>query len=231
MERKPLSSSLNISCEYVPHLYIHLLIWFISLPQFLYHLNNDLEWWNNCISRRLISQLLSHHKKNLKQQTSYSSVRAQADRTFIKQTTDITSQNMGTGWLQRSGNDPSWLSFLYFPSPPCCCCCPVTKFCLSICDSMYSCTSGFPVLHCLPEFVQTHVHWVGDAIQLSDPLSSLSPPALSHTCHQSGKGIKMGVCSRPISEGGVSGYMKNRTFSYSSRLAWTENFDWQMQVT
>ena len=36
-----------------------------------------------------------------------------------------------------------------------CCCCPVTKFCLSICEPMYSCTSGFPVLHCLPEFAQT----------------------------------------------------------------------------
>ena len=35
---------------------------------------------------------------------------------------------------------------------------------------------GFPVLHCLPEFAQTHVHWVGDAIQSSHSLSSPSPP-------------------------------------------------------
>ena len=34
---------------------------------------------------------------------------------------------------------------------------------------------GFPVLHYLPEFAQTHIHWVGDAIQPSHPLSSLSP--------------------------------------------------------
>ena len=116
MEGQPLSSSLNTSCESV-HLYIHLLSWFISLPQFLSHLNNDLERWNNCSSCRLISQLLSHHRKNLKQQTSYSSVRAQTDRTFIEQIEDSTSQNMWAGWLQRSGNNPSWLSFLYFPSP------------------------------------------------------------------------------------------------------------------
>ena len=40
-------------------------------------------------------------------------------------------------------------------------------------------TVGFPVLHHLPEFVQTHVHWVGDAIQPSHPLSSPSPLALN----------------------------------------------------
>ena len=40
-------------------------------------------------------------------------------------------------------------------------------------------TPVFPVLHCLPEFAQTHVHWVGDAMQPFHPLSSPSPPALS----------------------------------------------------
>ena len=40
-------------------------------------------------------------------------------------------------------------------------------------------TPGFPVLHHLPEFVQTHVYWVSDAIQPSHPLSSSSPPALN----------------------------------------------------
>ena len=37
-------------------------------------------------------------------------------------------------------------------------------------------TPGFPALHHLPEFVQTHVHWVGDAIQLSHPLCPLLLP-------------------------------------------------------
>ena len=45
-------------------------------------------------------------------------------------------------------------------------------------------TPGFPILHCLPEFAQTHVHWVGDAIQPSHPLSSPSPLALHHSQHQ-----------------------------------------------
>ena len=42
---------------------------------------------------------------------------------------------------------------------------------------------GFPVLHYLPEFAQTHVHWVGDAIQPSHPLPP-PPPALSLSQHQ-----------------------------------------------
>ena len=40
-------------------------------------------------------------------------------------------------------------------------------------------TPGLPVHHQLPESIQTHVHWVGDAIQPSHPLSSPSPPALN----------------------------------------------------
>ena len=43
----------------------------------------------------------------------------------------------------------------------------------------------FPVLHDLPELTQTHVHWVGDAIQPSHPLSSPSPPAFNLAQHQS----------------------------------------------
>ena len=45
-------------------------------------------------------------------------------------------------------------------------------------------TPGFPVLHYLSEFAQTHVHWVSDAIQPSHPLSPPSPPALSPSQHQ-----------------------------------------------
>ena len=45
-------------------------------------------------------------------------------------------------------------------------------------------TPGLPVHHQLSEFTQTHVHWVGDAIQPSHPLSSPSPPALNLFQHQ-----------------------------------------------
>ena len=45
-------------------------------------------------------------------------------------------------------------------------------------------TPGFPVLHYLPEFAQTYVHWVDNIIQPSHPLSPLSPPALNLSQHQ-----------------------------------------------
>ena len=45
-------------------------------------------------------------------------------------------------------------------------------------------TPGFPVHYHLPEFTQTHVHWVGDAIQPSHPLLSHSPPAFNLSQHQ-----------------------------------------------
>ena len=45
-------------------------------------------------------------------------------------------------------------------------------------------TLGLPVHHQLPEFTQTHAHWVGDAIQPSHPLSSPSPPAFNLSQHQ-----------------------------------------------
>ena len=60
-----------------------------------------------------------------------------------------------------------------------CCCCSVTQSCLTPSDRMDFSTPGFPVLHYLLEFTPTRVHWVGDAIQPSHPLSSLSPPAFS----------------------------------------------------
>ena len=45
-------------------------------------------------------------------------------------------------------------------------------------------TPGFPALHYLPQFAQTHVHWVTDAIQPSHPLSPASPPAFNLSQHQ-----------------------------------------------
>ena len=53
----------------------------------------------------------------------------------------------------------------------------VTQWCPTLCDPMDGSTPGLPVHHQLLEFTQTHVPWIGDAIQLSHPLSSPSPPA------------------------------------------------------
>ena len=65
----------------------------------------------------------------------------------------------------------------------------VAQSCPTLCDPMNRNTPGLPVHHQLPEFTQTHVHRVGDAIQPSHPLplllSSPSPPAPNPSQHQS----------------------------------------------
>ena len=60
----------------------------------------------------------------------------------------------------------------------------VAQSCPTLCDPMNHRTPGLPVHHQLPEFTQTHVHQVGDAIQPSHPLSSPSPPAPNPSQHQ-----------------------------------------------
>ena len=76
-------------------------------------------------------------------------------------------------------------------------CCSVTQSCLTLCGPMDCSTPGFPVLHHLLKLAQTHVHWVGDAIQPSCPLSSPSPPAFNLSQHQ-------GLVSQPFTSGGQS---------------------------
>ena len=61
----------------------------------------------------------------------------------------------------------------------------VTQLCLTLCDPMNRSTPVLPVHHQLPEFTQTHVHWVSDAIQTSHTLSTPSTPAPNPSQHQS----------------------------------------------
>ena len=61
----------------------------------------------------------------------------------------------------------------------------VAQSCPTLCDPMNCSTPGLPALHQLLEFIQTHNHQVGDAIQPSHPLSSPSPPAPNPSQHQS----------------------------------------------
>ena len=61
----------------------------------------------------------------------------------------------------------------------------VTQSCPTLCDPMNRSLPGLPVHHQLPEFTQTHVHRVHDAIQPSHPGSSPSPPAPNPSQHQS----------------------------------------------
>ena len=60
----------------------------------------------------------------------------------------------------------------------------VAQSCPTLCDRMNHSTPGLPVHHRLLDFIQTHAHWVGDAIQPSYPLSSPSPPAPTPSRHQ-----------------------------------------------
>ena len=69
-----------------------------------------------------------------------------------------------------------WISSVQFSS--------VGQWCLTICNPMNLSTPGLPVYHQLLESTQTHVHWVSDGIQPSQPLSSSSPPALNLSQHQ-----------------------------------------------
>ena len=60
----------------------------------------------------------------------------------------------------------------------------VAQSCPTLCDPINRSTPGLPDHHQLPEFTQTHVLQVGDAIQPSHPLLSPSPPALNPSQHQ-----------------------------------------------
>ena len=80
---------------------------------------------------------------------------------------------------------PQWSLWTeLYPLSSCCCCCSVSQWCPTLCDPGDCSTLGFPVLLCLLEFAQTHVHWVGDAIQPADPLSPSFPPALNLSQHK-----------------------------------------------
>ena len=61
----------------------------------------------------------------------------------------------------------------------------VAQSCPTLCDPMNCNTPGLPVHHKLPEFTQTRIHRVSDAIQPSHPLSSPSPPATHPSQQQS----------------------------------------------
>ena len=71
-----------------------------------------------------------------------------------------------------------------------------SQLCPTLCSPTDCSTPGFPVLHLLPEFVQTHFHWVGDVIQPSHSLSSPSPPAPNLSQHQGIFSNESVVCIR-----------------------------------
>ena len=100
------------------------------------------------------------------------------------------------------------------------CCCSVTMLSPTFCDPINCSTSGFPVLNYLPEFAQTHVHWVSDAIQPSQPLLSPYPLALSLFQHQS---LFQWVSSSNQAAKVLEFQLQNQTFQWifrSFRIDW-----------
>ena len=102
---------------------------------------------------------------------------------YMTQRTELGLCNNLEGWngeedgreIQEEGN--ICISSVQFSS--------VAQSCPTLCDPMNRSTPGLPVHHQLPEFTQTHVHRVGDAIQPSHPLLSPSPSAPNPSQHQS----------------------------------------------
>ena len=98
----------------------------------------------------------------------------------------------------------------------------VTQSCLTLCDPMDCSTPGFPVHHQLPEFTQTHVHWVGDATQPSHPQSYPSP-ALNLSQHQ-------GLCKRVSSSHQVAKILEFQLQHQSFQWLFRNDFLWDWLV-
>ena len=95
--------------------------------------------------------------------------------TSLARSSQLTSSVVKFSWEHvplircvKKGNSPLWYSSPKLITS-------VAKWCPMLCDPMNCSTPGFPVLHYHPEFAQIHVHWVGDAIQPSHPLSPQFP--------------------------------------------------------
>ena len=95
----------------------------------------------------------------------------------------------------------------------------VAQFCPTLCNPMNCSTPGLPVHHQLPEFTQTHVHQVSDAIQPSHPPSSPSPPAPNPSQHQ---GLFQWV--NPLHE--VAKVLEFQLQHQSFLVQWSLNLSW-----
>ena len=102
------------------------------------------------------------------------------------------------------------------------CCCSVAEQCLTLYNFIDCRTPGFHVLHWLPEFTQTHVDWVGDAIQPSHPLLSSSIPALNLSQNQ---GLFQRVSFSHQVAKGLEFQLLHQSFQWTLRLT-SFRIDW-----
>ena len=101
------------------------------------------------------------------------------------------------------------------------CCCSVAYSCPTVCDFMDCSTLGFPVLHHLQELAQTHIHWLGDAIKPSHPLSSPSLPAFNLSQHQ---GLFQWVSSSHQVAKVLELQLQHQSFQWIFRIDWLDLF-------
>ena len=94
----------------------------------------------------------------------------------------------------------------------------VAQSCPTLCNPMNHSTPGLPVHHQLPEFTQTHAHWVGDTTQPSHPLLSPSPPAPNPSQHQ---GLFQWVNSLHEAAKVLEFQLQHQFFQDWSPLGWT----------
>ena len=130
----------------------------------------------------LLSGGRSYHLSNCTRDTGKCSQHVEPTSTFFHyiQTIVTTAEITHNERLCRSALSKHILknqeNYFQFSSVP--------QSCPTLCDPMNCSTPGLPVHHHLPEFTQTHVHRVSDAIQPSHPLSSPSPPAPNPSQHK-----------------------------------------------
>ena len=135
---------------------------------------------------------------------------------WVLLTKPLDVPNLSTRCGLRSGSlyvtdDPSWWWW-----------CSVAQSCPTLCNPMDCSMPAFPVLHHFPECTQAHVHRVGDAIQPSHPLSSLSPPAFNLSQHQ---GLFQGVSSLHQVAKVLEFQLLNQSFQWIFRLI-SFRIDW-----
>ena len=128
---------------------------------------------NHWTTREVPYIISFHHQKFLRdRELLYSPKMGPKRQTWLYDTLGPERRTLG-GWERKQHSAWEWESWRFN------CCCWVAKSGLTLCDPMGCSTPIFPVLHHLPELAQNHVHWVGNAIQPSYPLSPSSALAFN----------------------------------------------------
>ena len=106
----------------------------------------------------------------------------------------------------------------------------VSQSCLTLCDPMDSSTPGLPVHHQLLDFTQTHVHWAGDAIQPSHPLSSPSPPTFNLSQHQGLGGPKQNLAPWKKSCAIPRQHIKKQRHYFANKVLYSQSYGFPVVI-